>query len=92
MLSAMTDRPWHVYLIECADSTLYTGVTVDLPARLERHNLGTGAKYTRGRGPVSLRYVEPAPDRATALRRELAIKRLSAGAKRRLIASGNGAA
>ena len=86
----MRDAPWHVYILECADSTLYTGVARDLTARVARHNAGQGARYTRGRGPVRLVYAEPATDRGAAQRREHAIKRLSAVAKRRLIAAGPG--
>lgn len=86
----MTDRPWHVYIVRCADSTLYTGIARDLEARIGTHNAGTGARYTRGRGPVTLVYSEPAADRPAALRRELAIKRLDRRAKRKLIANGGG--
>ena len=68
---------WFVYLARCADGSLYTGVTTD-PARRERaHNRGRGAAYTRSRRPVRLVHLEPARDRGAALRRELAIKRLS---------------
>jgi predicted GIY-YIG superfamily endonuclease len=78
---------WSVYIVRCADGTLYTGTAKDLVARVAEHNAGRGAKYTRGRAPVTLVYREPAGDRAAALRREYEIKRLPAGAKRRLIAS-----
>ena len=81
----MGRRGWHVYIVECADSTLYTGVALDVGERLARHNAGLGARYTRGRRPVRLVYAETAADRAAAQRREHAIKRLSAAAKRRLI-------
>ena len=83
----MTDRPWHVYIVRCADNTYYTGIARDLQARIHAHDAGTGARYTRGRGPVTLVYSEPAADRPAALRRELAIKRLTRAAKRKLIAS-----
>jgi putative endonuclease len=73
-----------VYIVECTDGSLYTGVARDLGARLEQHNRGAGARYTRGRGPVRLVYAEPVPDRSRALRREYAIKRMSRSAKRRL--------
>jgi len=75
---------WHVYLVRCADSSLYTGIARDLDARIATHNAGTGAKYTRGRLPVTLVYSEPAPDRATASRRENAIKKLSRAEKQKL--------
>lgn len=76
---------WYVYIVECADRSLYTGVARDVGARLIKHNAGAGAKYTRARRPVNLVYIEPAPDRPAALRRELAIKRLPAASKRSLI-------
>lgn len=68
---------WIVYILECADKTLYTGITNDLPRRLAMHEKGTGAKYLRGRTPFILRHHETYPDRATASRREAAIKALS---------------
>lgn len=77
---------WHVYIVRCADRTLYTGVAKDLPARIAAHNDGRGAKYTRQRLPVKLVYSEPAVDRAAAQRREHAIKRLPRAAKRALCA------
>jgi putative endonuclease len=72
---------WHVYIVRCADGTLYTGVARDLTARLAAHNAGRGAKYTRTRLPVALIYRETAADRAAALRREHEIKRLPRAAK-----------
>jgi len=76
---------WYVYIVECIDQSLYTGVARDLEARVTQHNVGAGAKYTRGRRPVRLVYSEQAPDRSAAQQREHAIKRLSASAKRALI-------
>ena len=76
---------WWVYMLECRDGTLYTGCTDDIPRRLAAHNSGRGAKYTRGRGPVTLRYCEGAMDKPAALRREAALKRLSRVEKLRLI-------
>ncbi len=76
---------WIVYVLRCADATLYTGITNDLPARLVTHNAGRGAKYTRGRLPVTLVYTELAVDRSAALRREREIKKLKPGEKRVLI-------
>jgi putative endonuclease len=67
----------YVYLIECGDGSLYTGIAKDLHKRLAQHVAGKGAKYTRGRGPLHLRYVELQPDKPCALRRELEIKRLT---------------
>ena len=70
------EKVWTVYMLECGDGTLYTGITDDLPRRLKAHSEGRGAKYTRGRGPLKLRYLETAPDKSTALKREYALKRL----------------
>jgi putative endonuclease len=77
---------WHVYIVRCADRTLYTGVATDVAARVAKHNAGAGAKYTRGRRPVTLVYSEPAGPRGMALQREFAIKRLSRQTKLQLIA------
>ena len=76
---------WHVYVVRCADTTLYTGIATDLPARIAQHNAGRGAKYTNGRRPVTLVYQEEAADRGAALRREHQIKRLTPQAKRALV-------
>ena len=78
-----------VYILRCADGTLYTGCTNDLPRRLRVHGAGKGAKYTRARLPVELVYQEPAPDKSQALRREAAIKALTRGQKLALIRSGS---
>ncbi len=78
--------PWLVYILRCADATLYTGITTDLDRRLEAHNLGRGAKYTRARLPVELIYREGAASRSEASRREAEIKRLSRREKISLIA------
>ncbi|HFC53514.1 MAG TPA: GIY-YIG nuclease family protein [Gammaproteobacteria bacterium] len=79
---------WFVYIVRCADDTLYTGIARDVAKRVERHNAGRGARYTRGRTPVRLVYREALESRAAALRRELEIKRLPAAEKRRLVGSG----
>lgn len=76
---------WVVYIVECADGTLYTGVATDVAARIAVHNAGKGAKYTRGRLPVRLRYLEVVGDRGAALKREHAIKRLSRAAKLKMV-------
>ena len=68
---------WFVYMLRCADGTLYTGITTDVQRRLEEHRAGKGAKYTRGRAPLTLVYQESAEDYSHALRREYAIKQLS---------------
>ncbi len=76
---------WHVYVARCGDGTLYTGITTDPARRESAHNAGRGASYTRARRPVRLVHLESAADRSAALRRELAIKRLSRGEKERLV-------
>lgn len=68
---------WHVYMLECADGTIYTGSTNDVERRIKEHNESVaGAKYTRSRRPVALRYVIACKDKGEALKREAAIKRL----------------
>lgn len=76
---------YHVYILECKDKTLYTGSTNDVESRLIAHNAGKGAKYTRGRLPVKLLYTESFEKKGEALKRELAIKRLSRKEKVQLI-------
>lgn len=76
----------YVYILKCSDGTFYTGWTTDIEARVNTHNSGSGAKYTRGRRPVSLVYYEELPDRSAALKREAAIKRLPKKKKLELIA------
>ena len=65
-----------VYILRCGDGTLYTGCTNDLPRRLQAHQSGRGAKYTRSRRPVTLAYAEALPDKTAALKREAQIKKL----------------
>lgn len=79
------EKQWVLYILECKDGTLYTGITDDLERRIKAHNSGKGAKYTRGRGPLILRYQEPCPDKSSALRREREIKALSRKAKLELL-------
>ena len=76
----------YTYILKCADNTLYTGWTTDLKKRLTTHNNGKGAKYTRTRLPVSLIYYESFTTKKEAMRREVAIKKLSRPQKERLIA------
>jgi UV DNA damage endonuclease len=71
------DGAWFVYLLRCGDGSLYTGITNDLPRRVEQHNAGTASRYTRSRLPVVLVYQEFQASRSLALKRELAIKALS---------------
>ncbi len=75
-----------VYILECADGTYYTGITTDITRRLEEHNHSPkGAKYTRARRPVNLRYHEEHPDKSQALKREMAIKRMKRSGKAALV-------
>lgn len=71
------EKQWVVYILECKDGSLYTGITDRLPQRLSAHRAGKGAKYTKGRGPLTLRYLEDCEDHSAALKREIAIKQLT---------------
>ncbi|ODS62839.1 MAG: nuclease [Arenimonas sp. SCN 70-307] len=75
---------WFVYLIECTDGSVYTGVAVDVARRYAQHAAGKGARYTRSHPPARLLASFPHPDRSSALKAEHAIKRLSAAEKRAL--------
>lgn len=75
---------WFVYMLRCGDGTLYTGMTDDVEKRLVAHRAGKGAKYTRGRGPLELVYVEEQPDKPAALRREYEIKQMTRREKLKL--------
>lgn len=74
-----------VYIVRCSDNTLYTGISNDVEHRIEVHNSGAGAKYTRSRKPVELVYCEKCADKPAALCREIAIKQLNKTAKIKLI-------
>ena len=78
--------PWLVYILRCRDGSLYTGVTNDLPKRLQAHGTGKASRYTRSRLPVRLAYQEPQPTKSLALKREAAIKALPRAAKLLLLA------
>jgi len=80
-------RTHYVYVIECSDGTLYTGYTTDVERRVAEHDAGDGAKYTAGRTPVTLRYVEYHDSRSAAQSREYAIKSRSRSGKERLVAT-----
>lgn len=82
------EHSWWVYILRCADGTLYTGMAADVEQRLRVHNEGQGAKYTRSRLPVELVYREACESRSAALRREEAIKRLRRPEKLELVKSG----
>lgn len=77
---------WHTYILQCADETLYTGITTDLIRRVDEHNHSDkGAKYTRARRPVTLVYSESCVSRSTASSREFELKKLSRKQKLALI-------
>ncbi len=82
-------KPWFVYILRCADGSLYTGISTDVLRRVVEHNAGmpAGARYTHARRPVVLVFQENATDRSAALRREKAIKSCSRAAKLALIES-----
>lgn len=72
---------WHVYLLRCRDNSLYCGITNDVKARLKKHNDGTGAKYTRGRGPVELVWKKKMKTATDARKKEAEIKKLKKSEK-----------
>jgi len=75
-------KAWFLYLIECVDGSIYTGITTDVAARYAAHQRGVGARYTRSRPPQRLLAVESHPDRASASRAEYRVKQLAPTAKR----------
>ena len=84
-ISKIGDYMCYVYILECADKSLYTGWTVDLDKRLKKHNEGTASKYTRARLPVKLVYYEIYDNKIDAQKREWYIKKLSRKEKLKLI-------
>ena len=76
---------WKVYILKCSDGTFYTGISNNLKARIEKHNSGKGAKYTKPRRPVNLVYSEICSDKSSSLKREMQIKKLSRQKKKDLI-------
>ena len=78
---------WSVYIIQCADKTLYTGITNNLTKRLEMHELGKAAKYTKGRGPFRLVYQESYENRSLSTKREAEIKKFTKQNKYKLVES-----
>lgn len=82
------EKQWVLYILECGDGSLYTGITDDLERRLKAHREGRGAKYTRGRGPLTLRYTEQCEDHSQALKREYRVKHLPRSQKLELIRCG----
>ena len=79
------EKPWQLYILRCGDGTLYTGIAVNAEKRLAAHRSGRGAKYTRGRGPLELVYLEQCPTHSDALRRELEVKKLTREEKEMLL-------
>ncbi len=75
------DNPWTVYILQCGDGSLYTGITTNMERRLQEHTDGKGAKYTRGRAPLKVIYTEIHPSKSTAAQREYHIKSLDRAAK-----------
>mgnify|MGYP002068819670 CR=1 FL=1 len=78
----------YTYMVECSDGSLYTGWTNCIEKRLKDHNSGKGARFTRGRGPVKLRYLEISDTKSEAMKREAAIKKLNHAQKIQLIRQG----
>jgi predicted GIY-YIG superfamily endonuclease len=87
MKQPVTDS-WFVYILRCADGSLYTGITKDVTRRCQQHNAGTASRYTRSRLPTKLLWHEPQPDQSSALKREAAIKAMTRIQKLRLIGLG----
>ncbi|MFA5215599.1 GIY-YIG nuclease family protein [Sulfuricurvum sp.] len=77
-----SEKAYTLYILKCSDNTYYTGIAIDVEKRLNEHNASDkGAKYTRSRRPVTLMYSETCSDKSSALKRELAIKRMKRTAK-----------
>ena len=81
----MFHKTWYLYLIECQDGSIYTGITLDVAARYAAHQNGTGARYTRSHPPKCLLAVVHYPNRSEASKAEYAMKKLSAGEKREFV-------
>jgi predicted GIY-YIG superfamily endonuclease len=76
---------YFVYILKCGDGTFYVGSTDNIERRVVEHASGRGARYTRGRGPVEVVYLETLPSRAEAMKREIAVKRSGKAGKERLV-------
>jgi putative endonuclease len=87
VMPSIRRSPWLVYLLRCADGSLYTGITNDLTKRLKAHAAGKASRYTRSRLPVTLASVEPQRSKSAALKREVFIKGLRRAEKERLVAT-----
>lgn len=79
------DKIWYIYILECRDLSYYTGMTSDLVRRIKEHKMGNGARYTKCRLPVNLKYYEMYPSRSAALKREAQIKQYSRKKKKELV-------
>ncbi len=88
VIEATPDKTWCVYVLRCADSSLYTGISNNAARRLQQHNAGKASRYTRSRLPVTMVYQETQDSHSSALKRELAIKAFSRQAKEELIQQG----
>ena len=82
------EKDWVLYVLQCSDGSLYTGITNDVARRFKQHNAGTASRYTRSRRPVQLMFQEPQASRSAALKRELAVKAMSREQKETLICNG----
>ena len=78
-------KQWYMYIVQCADHSYYTGITTDIHARVRSHNSGKGCKYTATRTPVRLIHYETYPDKSSALKREMQVKKLNKGKKEELV-------
>ncbi len=81
----MNMKRWHVYMVRCADGSLYTGIALDVEERVNRHNAGKGAKYTRARLPVVLARTETMKSESAARKREAQIKKMTKAEKESLV-------
>jgi predicted GIY-YIG superfamily endonuclease len=84
-MASPANKEWFLYIVRCADGSLYTGITVDVARRYKQHNAGTASRYTRSRLPVELIYQESQPNQSAALKRELAVKAMSREEKELLV-------
>jgi putative endonuclease len=82
-------RDWSLYIVRCGDGNLYTGITTDVNRRLAQHRSNQGAKYLRGREPLTLVFQQRVGDRGRAQRMEARVKKMRRAAKERLIAAGD---
>lgn len=85
-MSETAQKQWHFYLARCSDDSLYAGIAVDPVKRMEVHNAGKGARYTRSRLPIEMVYSETLPDQSSALKREAEVRKWSRQKKEELIA------